>query len=190
MYVTEEMLTAAREKYGTPDPLAYEAVCPEWEMDIIIGSMKHGRAHDITLFIFNGEEIAVTAKHSYQPEMYRPPSGGLQPGESVEDGAAREAMEETGLSIKLKNYILRIEARFYSPTREVDWTSHIFIALYTGGDIGSHDPEEIREARWATRDEFPLFSRLMRLTDSGGLHYRAFLQEEVLWRFPGLVTAP
>ncbi|MFC1476296.1 hypothetical protein ACFLQW_04780, partial [Candidatus Zixiibacteriota bacterium] len=79
MYVTEEMLAAAREKYGAPDLLQFEAVCPEWEMDIIIGSMKHGRAHDITLFIFRGAEIAVTAKHSYQPDLYRPPSGGLQP---------------------------------------------------------------------------------------------------------------
>lgn len=187
MFITEEMLAAAREKYGSPDLLTYEALCPEWEMDVIVGSMKHGRAHDITLFIFDGEKIAVTAKHSYQPQLYRPPSGGLEPGESIEDGAAREAFEETGLSIKLKSYVLRIASKFYSPTREVDWTSHIFIADYLGGEIAPHDHDEIREARWATLDEFPLFSRLMHQTDSGGLHYRAFLQKEVLRRLPALI---
>ncbi len=184
MFVTEDMLAAAREKYGTPDVLHSEAICPEWEMDIIVGSMKNGRAHDITMFIFRGEEIAVTAKHSYQSRLYRPPSGGVQPGEGLEAGAVREAWEETGLAIELERYILRIEANFYSPTREVDWTSHIFTARHVGNEIEPHDLEEIREARWATLDEFPLFSRLMRETDSGGLHYRAFLQEEVLKRLP------
>ena len=72
--------------------------------------------------------------------------------------AVREAYEETGLSIRLDRYILRCAIRFYSPTREVDWTSHVFTAAYTGGNIGPHDLKEIREARWATVDEFPEFN--------------------------------
>ncbi len=182
MYVTEKILAPVRKKYGTPDLLTFETVCPEWEMDIIIGSQKNGRAHDVTMFIFRGREIAVTAKHSYPDGLYRPPSGGLQPGESIEEGARRETYEETGLQVDLSRYILRCEAEFYSSTRAVSWTSHVFIATYVDGQIGSHDPEEIREACWSTLDRFPEYSRLMRLTDSGGLHYRAFLQEEVLRR--------
>jgi len=184
MYLTEKMLAEARQKYGTPEVLHFRSGCSEREMDIIVGSQKHGRAHDITLFIFNGREIAVTAKHSYLPGMYRPPSGGLAPGESIERGAAREAFEETGLTIELEKYILRFEVEFFSNRRTVDWTSHVFTASCTGGKIEPHDHHEIREARWATLDEFPEFSRLMRLTDSGGLYYRAFLQEEVLHRLP------
>ncbi len=182
MYVTEEMLRGVRAKYGTPETLTFETVCPEWEMDVIIGSMKHDRAHDITLFIFRDDQIAVTAKHSYQPGLYRPPSGGLKPGESVEEGAAREAYEETGLTITLERYLLCIQPHFYSPTREVDWTSHVFLARHVRGTIEPHDDQEIREARWASRDELPTFARLMRQTDSGGLHYRAFLQEQTLKR--------
>ena len=153
-------------------------------MDIIIGSMKDGRAHDLTLFIFHVGKIAVIAKHSYPPRLYRPPSGGLQPGETFEDGAVREALEETGLSIELEKYILHVEIDFRSPTRHVAWTSHVFTARCKGGEIAPRDHDEIREARWAALDEFPLFSRLMRVTDSGGFHYRAFLQEEVLKRLP------
>ncbi len=184
MYVNEEILRDIRARYGTPDTLTFEAVCPEWEMDVIIGSMKHGRAHDVTLFIFCDDRIAVTAKHSYLPGLYRPPSGGLLPGESLEDGAAREAYEETGLAMELEQYLLCLKPHFYSPTREVDWTSHVFLARYVSGEIKSNDPEEIREARWADLAEMPTFARMMRQTDSGGLHYRAFLQEETLKRIP------
>jgi ADP-ribose pyrophosphatase YjhB (NUDIX family) len=184
MYVTDDMLAEARGKYGTPDVLHFQTTCSEQEMNVITGSQKHGRAHDITLFIFNGNRIAVTAKHPYPAGLYRPPSGGLTPGESIEDGAAREAYEETGLSIRLTTYILRIEAGFSSPTRHVDWTSHVFLAAYIGGEIQPHDHDEIREARWADLNEFPEFARIMRTTHSGGLHYRAFLQEEVLRRLP------
>jgi len=184
MFVTEDMLAEARGKYGTPEIVEFQTTCSEREMDVITGSQKHGRAHDITLFIFDGDKIAVTAKHPYPAGLYRPPSGGLAPGETIEDGAAREAFEETGLSIRLDSYILRLEVGFSSPSRHVDWTSHVFLATWTGGKIQSHDQHEIREARWATLDEFPEFARIMRTTQSGGLHYRAFLQEEVLRRLP------
>ena len=185
MYVSEDILSAAREKYGIPEVLRFQTASAEREMDMIIASQKHGRAHDITLFIFRGEDIAVTAKHHYPPGMYRPPSGGLAPGETLEDGAAREAREETGLDIELEEYLLRIEVRFTSPTRTVNWTSHVFAARCIGGQIGPLDHHEIREARWARPEELPKFSGLMRTSNSGGLRYRAFLQNEVLARlFP------
>ena len=185
MYLTDDILSAAREKYGIPEVLRFQTASAEREMDMIIGSQKHGRAHDITLFILHNGKIAVTAKHHYPPGMYRPPSGGMTPGESLEDGGAREAYEETGLSIILERYLLRIEVEFSSPTRTVNWTSHVFTARCIGGEIGPHDHHEIREARWALPEEFPAFSALMRQSDSGGLQYRAFLQDEVLARlFP------
>ena len=185
MYLTDDILSTAREKYGTPEILHFQTACGEREMDMIIASQKHGRAHDITMIILRDGEIAVTAKHHYPPGMYRPPSGGLAPDETLEDGAAREAREETGLDIELENYLLRVEVRFSSPTRTVNWTSHVFTARYTGGNIGPHDHHEIREARWAKPNEFPEFSRLMQTSISGGLRYRAFLQDEVLARlFP------
>jgi ADP-ribose pyrophosphatase YjhB (NUDIX family) len=165
--------------YGSPDELDYTQPVTPREYERIRGSMKNGRAHDITLYIQKDGGYIFIAKHIYPPGLYRAPSGGVRPGESFEDGAKREALEETGTDIRLLRYFLRIRVRFESQSRRIDWTSHVFLAEHIKGDIESRDKGEIREARLIYPDEIPAFIEKMRGLDIGGMNYRAFLTEEV-----------
>ena len=165
--------------YGLPEELGYTQPVTPREYDRIFASMKHGRAHDITLYIGKDGGYIFTAKHFYPPGLYRAPSGGVKPGENFEDGAKREALEETGAEIKLLKYILRIKVRFENESKYIDWTSHIFTAEYIKGEIEPHDKHEIKEERLIYPDEIPGFISKMKATGIGGLNYRAFLTGEV-----------
>ncbi|UCC80825.1 MAG: NUDIX hydrolase [Candidatus Zixiibacteriota bacterium] len=167
------------ELYGRPDEAAFvQPVTPD-EYERISRSMKNGRAHDITLYIKKESGYIFIAKHFYPPGLYRAPSGAAKPGEDFQDGARREAREETGVDIELVRYIMRINVRFENEAIHIDWTSHIFLADYIKGDIEPRDKREIKEARLIYPGEMPGFAKKMRETKVGGLNYRAFLTEEV-----------
>jgi ADP-ribose pyrophosphatase YjhB (NUDIX family) len=143
-----------------------------------------GRHHDITLFIVRDDAMAVIRKHTYPPGVFRPPSGGVEAGETVEEGAAREAYEETGLSVVLRRYLLRAEVLFRSveaATVTIPWTTHVFLAEWRLGEPRPVDVEEIAEARWASILELRtvLQERLDR-SPSHGLRYRGWLQRVAL----------
>lgn len=168
--------------YGRPDVVSkVQSMRPE-ELEMVRASMKNGRAHDITLYIKKDDGFIFIAKPFYPPGLYRAPSGGVRPGESFEDGARREALEETGVSIDLEKYILRINVRFESPGDWLEWVSHIFTAGYTGGEIQPVDKSEIKDARIVRREEIPGLQRMMLDSGSSGLAYRAYLTEESLER--------
>lgn len=150
-----------------------------YDYDGIRASQRHGRAHDITLYIENRGRFAVIAKPIYPRGLYRAPSGGLHAGETLEEGAAREAHEETGLSITLDQYLLRAHVVFDDLGREIHWWTHVFSASTEDEHIAPIDTREIREARWAAPDEFRRFSAMMLNADRGGLRYRAALHEQI-----------
>jgi 8-oxo-dGTP pyrophosphatase MutT (NUDIX family) len=94
------------------------------------------------------------------------------------DGAVREAHEETGLDIELTRYLVRINVKFTSGDRLIDWTSHIFEARQVDGVIDPIDTGEIAEARWAALDELQGDIRKALLdTGWGLLSYRVALTD-------------
>lgn len=188
VYISNATIKEWEERYGAPLLWSYRQPADSDEFAVIAGSQKHGRAHDITLYIERAGQIAVIAKPFYPPNLYRAPSGGLNPGELLETGAEREAHEETGLGITLEKYILRARVLFTWGDRTIDWTTHVFGATTAEETIAPTDSHEIREARWAAPEEFPFFCDLMRHTGSSGLHYRAALHEQVASLHP-LFTA-
>jgi 8-oxo-dGTP pyrophosphatase MutT (NUDIX family) len=180
IFIPNDTIAAWEQRYGSPR--VWDQIQPITERDygIIKASQKHGRHHDITLYIERTGVIAVIAKPFYPQGLYRAPSGGLEPGESLENGARREAMEETGLPIELGRYLLRTNVIFRSSTLgDIDWHSHIFSATTSQSRIAHTDHDEIREARWAQPSEFATFGTIMRASEYGGLHYRAALHEQV-----------
>jgi 8-oxo-dGTP pyrophosphatase MutT (NUDIX family) len=150
----------------------------------------------VTLFIIDGPRIVVIKKPMYPPGAYRAPSGGIAPGEPFEEGALREAHEETGLLVALEEYIVRAHVKFRLGESVIDWTSHVLSARIVGGKLEPIDTHEIVEARFATIDELGGDIRAALLeSGSTGLRYRAELNDAVVARLvarnriPGLNPA-
>jgi 8-oxo-dGTP pyrophosphatase MutT (NUDIX family) len=181
LYLDGTVLERLETKYGVPHEFRHEAEMSEREFRLCRHAMRRGRAHDVTLFIVRGEEIAVIRKWSYPPGLYRPPSGGVEPEEPFEVGAAREAFEETGLTVALDRYLVRARARFTHGEELIDWTTHLFGARYLEGEIRPVDEREIAEARWATLAELDTELRSALLaTGSAGFRYRVALHDAAL----------
>jgi ADP-ribose pyrophosphatase YjhB (NUDIX family) len=178
MYVDPREIDQIEERFGKPRIVHLEHEIGETEIDFVRASQKHGRAHDITLFIFENDHLALIRKPMFPRPVFRAPSGGLNFGESFEDGARREALEETGLEIELERYLLRIHARFTSGGDHLDWTSHVLRAKRVGGSLEARDKSEIAETRYATIEELqgPIRQALL---DSGRglLAYRVLLTD-------------
>ena len=76
MYITAEIIREIEERYGVPDEVTWQFEMLPREFDMVRRSQKHNRAHDVTLFIIEGEQIVVIKKPFYPPGVYRAPSGG------------------------------------------------------------------------------------------------------------------
>ncbi|MHB9143794.1 MAG: NUDIX hydrolase [Symbiobacteriia bacterium] len=179
MYLTQDAIARVEERFGTPQVLRLERPISAAEMAMVRASMKHGRAHDVTFFIFNPrEELAVIAKPAFPVGAYRVPSGGINPGEDFATGTCREAWEETGLTIELERYLLRVEATFTDGDDRLGWTSHVLTAKTLETVLDPHDTQEIREAKFVTLEELQGHIRqILWGTDRGLFHYRCLLTD-------------
>jgi len=181
MHLSEQDIGRMEKCYGVPavERMSFEMGDREWAS--LRGSQAHGRAHDVTLFVFHRGRLAVIAKHNYPPGLYRAPSGGVLPGESMAEGIAREMMEETGLEIRLKTYVLRVHVDFTLRMEKIAWTTHVFTGERVAGRIRPRDTQEIREARWIDLGGLAGGVREKMLTSgSAGLRYRALLHDRVM----------
>lgn len=180
MYFTPEMVEEVEAQYGVPEELSMQLETSPEEFLSIKGSQKDGRSHDLTFFIFKGEELIFITKHWYPPGMCRAPSGGLHPGESFEEGAKREVYEETGVEVEIEKYLLRIDVAFTCGDERIDWKTHIFKARYLSGEPHPVDTDEIKEVRLVTVSDIPAIKRIMLSLNSTGLAYRAELTDQTL----------
>jgi 8-oxo-dGTP pyrophosphatase MutT (NUDIX family) len=149
------------------------------EYDFIKSTQKHGRQHDVTFYIFKGDKVIVNAKPYYPEGLYRAPSGGIRPGEAVEDGIKREAYEETGVAIEIEKYLMKIDVDFFDGDRHLEWHTHIFRCRYVSGELKPIDTHEISDVRLADLSEFDRYGKIIAPINRGGLSYRARLHEAV-----------
>jgi ADP-ribose pyrophosphatase YjhB (NUDIX family) len=179
MHVTEAVLQPLRERYGEPALLEWEGEISDYEHALATYNPK--RTHDVTLFILNGERLALIRKPQFEPGIWRPPGGGIKAGEDFEEGVRREALEETGLRVELQRYLVVAEARFLYEPHDVLWRTHVFLAATTDEEITPRDREEIAAARWGTLAELagPLRHRLLE-TDRAFWRYRVALHDAAL----------
>jgi 8-oxo-dGTP diphosphatase len=176
VHVTEAVLAPLRERYGEPALLEWESEIDEREHSLVTYNPK--RMHDVTLFILNGERLALIRKPHFEPGIWRPPGGGIKAGEDFEAGVAREALEETGLGVQLERYLVSAEARFLYKAHVIPWRTHVFLARTGGEELAPRDTEEIAGARWGTLDELagPLRKRLL-ATGRAFWRYRVALHD-------------
>ena len=188
MYVQQDQVASCERKYGQPKILRLNYPTPQKHYDFIHSTQKYGRSHDITLYVYHNNRLAVTRKPMYPANSYRPPSGGMNPGETFEEGAVREGMEELGIEVLLDRYLLRVLVDFVCGVHRIHWTTHVFQAVLKDPrypQLAPTDQYEIVEAVWAGQADFfgPMRQGLLSL-GSTGLLYRVHLHD-YLWQLYG-----
>jgi len=191
MFVKESDIIEAGRRYGEPERLHFGTIAmKDFEFELMIGSMKNGRRHDVTMFAEKDGGWVCIQKPSYSGTgIYRAPSGGLNPGETLEEGLRREMREETGLEVAIERFLLIIEVEFAGPAGAVQpWTSYVFSGRADGGELEIRDTREISDLRIVPRDEMlgPIADK-MDASGWGGFIYRARLTREA---FAAIYRAP
>ncbi|HET8568265.1 MAG TPA: NUDIX hydrolase [Candidatus Limnocylindria bacterium] len=97
-----------------------------------------------------GPEVALTGRHSDGTWVF--PKGTPDHGESLEETAAREVREETGLEVRLVRPLGTVEYWFSSAGRRIHKAVHFYLMEATGGDVSLHD-HEYDEVRWVPVEE-------------------------------------
>lgn len=161
MHLTDEILAPLRQRYGEPAQLRWEGEVSDPELALIKWNPE--RAHDVTLFVFNGGRLALIRKPHFAPGIWRTPGGGVKPREDFEAGVLREAYEELGADVELERYLLQAHAVFCFANERVPWATHVFSARTDAEELHPQDTNEIAEARWGTAEELlgPIRERLL-----------------------------
>jgi len=179
VHVDEAVLAPIRARYGEPAVVEWDAEVSAEEMALV--RHEAGRRHDVTLFIFRGERLALIRKPMYPAGVWRTPGGGVKPGEDFVVGVLREALEETGAAIALDRYVLRTEAVFRTAGEEEEWQTHVFTARTETQALDPVDRREIEAARWGSMEELtgPIRERIL-ATGRALWAYRAALHDATL----------
>ena len=178
--MTDEVLAPLRARYGEPIDLDWTGEITEREY--ALATYNPNRLHDVTLFILDPDErIALIRKPQFAEGIWRPPGGGIKPGEDFALGAEREALEETGLEVRLERYLVATRATFLHGRGEVSWRTHVFLARTEDTVLAPRDADEIAGARWGTPAELagPLRERLL-ATGHALWRYRVALHDAAL----------
>jgi 8-oxo-dGTP pyrophosphatase MutT (NUDIX family) len=170
VHVTEEILAPLRARYGEPVRLVWEGEISEREYRL--ATFDPERSHDVTLFITNGDRLALIRKPHFEDGLWRTPGGGVKPGEDFVEGVVREAIEETGLRVELRRFLVDAEARFLFETHDLTWRTLVFHAVTDDEEIAPRDAAEIAEARWGTAQEL-----------AGPIRERLLASGHALWRY-------
>src|SRR3954468_8113951 len=181
MHVDEALLAPIRARFGEPVVVPWEGELSEREFRLA-GSIPR-RRHDVTIYVFNGERLALIRKPQYSAGLWRPPGGGVNVREDFVAGVAREAREELGVAIELGAYLVRTEAVFRFDGEELPWQTHVFAATTEAAQLVPEDTREIAAARWGTLDELqgPLRAALLE-TGRALWRYRVALHDAAATR--------
>ena len=117
---------------------------------------EHGWSHRISagiLVAHEGRVLVVNHRRAGHYDFWVAPGGGVQATETLEQAAAREALEETGLQVEVGP--LRYVEEFYQPG--VRYCKFWFLGRWVGGQLSALAPEaqaeHIVDARWMTPED-------------------------------------
>jgi 8-oxo-dGTP diphosphatase len=97
-----------------------------------------------------GERVLMVRRRVSEGElMWQFPAGGIEPGESAEEAAVRETLEETGLEVKAVRLLGR---RVHPKTQRVmSYTACEAVA----GEARVADADELTQIAWVTHRDLP-----------------------------------
>ncbi|HEX3455849.1 MAG TPA: NUDIX hydrolase [Gaiellaceae bacterium] len=179
MHVDEAMLESVRERFGEPVVLDWDGEVSDPELAMI--TYNPTRTHDVTLFVVNGDRLALIRKPHFPEGIWRTPGGGIKPGEDFVAGVVREGREELGVDIEPTRYLVEARAVFRFANQAVPWRTHVLAATTAEVDLAPEDTVEIAEARWGTAAELagPIRERLL-ATGRALWRYRVALHDAAL----------
>jgi 8-oxo-dGTP pyrophosphatase MutT (NUDIX family) len=183
--INDNELAALKEKYGGPVVRKFTADFREFECALVKRTESKGRLHDITCFIRrdDGNFVVIQKPQYARTGIYRAPSGGATPGESLEDAAIREMYEETGLTIRLTHFVLDMYLDVVCKDCTIPWRSLVFLAEPLDGEMKPVDTTEIFDVTVMPREQLlGEVATLMEDSGWGGFKYRAFLTREFFKR--------
>ena len=113
-------------------------------------TQNDGRVHGVVVAIqreTDGRWLMIRrSEHVYMPLTVAFPGGGIEPGESFEEAAVREAKEELGLDVRLGERVWD----WLSPDRPLRLVG--FRGEVVGGEL-EPDPQEVAAVLWMTAAE-------------------------------------
>src|SRR5690242_2840577 len=108
----------------------------------------------------DGTYLLVQEKQPKAYGLWNLPAGRVDEGESIEEGAIREAKEETGLEVALGEQICIEHDAADRPV------FHAFRATIVGGEL-HFDPEEMLDAKWLSLDEIKALNDQGKIRNGG-----------------------
>jgi NAD+ diphosphatase len=113
------------------------------------GSLHYPRlAPAVLVCVEDGDRLLLARSPHFPARMYSTLAGFVEPGESLEEAAAREVREEVGIEIRGIRYFGSQPWPFPSSLMVA------FTAEYAGGELRP-DPVEIEDVRWFELDALP-----------------------------------
>jgi ADP-ribose pyrophosphatase YjhB (NUDIX family) len=181
-HVTAEVLAPLVERFGAPAEWDGSRDITATDASTLHAGSDPDRRHDVTFVILDQEgRTVVIRKPQFPTGAWRIPSGGIRQGETVIDGTAREALEETGLNIEMTGYPLVARSVFTHRGHPDPWTTHVVTAVAAAGVLAPRDTVEIEAVRWmALGDLTGAVAEILRRSGSGLLSYRADLHDRIV----------
>ena len=179
MHISRHIVQELVYEFGAPIIERWDVPLTEPEFHEVEKHLTRGRAHDVSLLIMKGAQVAVVRKPGDPPDAFRIPSGGIHPEESFVDGAAREALDETALAVRVQDYLLQVHADFTLDDKRTSWTTHVMLAHAEDGSIGPQDGS-FEAARWVALDELVTkVNPVLEASKLGDLRYRARIHQRL-----------
>ena len=104
---------------------------------------KANRRGEVVLVIQRPDgQTLLHTKRFYPEGVYRLPTGGVHPDESVLSGAVREAREETGLTVTVDGFLGTVEYEFCHEGRWLFFVSYVLLLQANDHRPEVQDPDE------------------------------------------------
>lgn len=127
----------------------------ETRSEVSAGGVVYRREDD-------GIDFALAARRTRKGQLaWGLAKGAIEPGESEEEAAAREVLEETGLEATVESDLGDIRYFYVWEGVRIRKRVHFFLMQATGGDVSRHDAE-MEEVRW-----FPMRAAIKRAAYRG-----------------------